>query len=1082
MAKPTIWQSLLGMPSQAYSFPTEKAYFSSKQHMLHVASEADRQQSTFALPSRMPRVDGNLVPPVMATYPMSGRKRDGVYLGDGGDDNETNEDFESAAGTDYRISVMTEDEDDGNLSDSEDDVFFTPNTSPRLSMTSSRSGGSSARQSRRSPGNSRKSSRRSLNSATTTNRPLSTGSSTNETSTASRTDINGQFSSGAAVAQRHQTKGPTSTSSLSSTSLDGSSLFSQPMSDSTRPTSPQHSVSGTDSRKSIESTGHSSTKYDVNVSMDDDWAKDFRWHNQPASKAPNSKKKPLPSPTIPNGNANHTSLRKQNKLMKTISKANPSLMMNMTALIEEDEDVLTSGVVNSQTYTDGSYPQSNVLFQEDNSRTSSRPTYPSTYLAPDDSFNSILRSASSVSPPPSTNTSSASTQSRDTVKNGTRNSINHTSNLRHRRSRSHEDLRSSSRSDSRSRSASITELASLPMPTGDLPSHGTPGFTSLVLPRAPPPTSLISRKQGPKLEPRTDGKIDLTRSGIAQTTMATVEVVHGLGATAKGRGLLGVLGRTMTLGRRKTVSRRNEDNGVGISSSGRGLSAHQPLGFTSYRKPPDYVPSSCVLVQVWAVGVDGIDARLVGLRLGSRGNNDARQFHQANAMNGSAKKGSSRWKIVRSAVAPAGQDHQDLQQPLVGYIPARSFVGRVLECGWGVGDETAKRADWVVGLLDVRKAGALSEFIVVDKRRVHRVPHPKMTGMSLKALGKQPERRSSTSTTRTPAWGLTLEELALLPLCGVPAYRAVRTFVYAFSPSATKDNGKMVTGSHRVMSGPNCPEVDHQTGRRRRALVLRGHDGPGAMAVRLLVAKGWNVSIHVPCPYPAESEGGDAYMAAVEERARAWGCDEIIFDDGLEGGGDEGRSAVVRVLERLWRDGDVIDAVLDTVGGKEIWEAAERVLKSSSHGTGGPRTLNKRGSKGYAQFTTLVGDSPSRVVPSASDLFKAGVRSLRMGGKPFSGPKDEVTNSPGKSGGGLAGEKRVGYAWVSTAQDVDWEGQDVSESLAAVLKLALEGIAKPWIGSPSDDQRVLPFERAPEVFVDDGPLSHGSTVIIKIVE
>ena len=39
----------------------------------------------------------------------------------------------------------------------------------------------------------------------------------------------------------------------------------------------------------------------------------------------------------------------------------------------------------------------------------------------------------------------------------------------------------------------------------------------------------------------------------------------------------------------------------------------------------------------------------------------------------------------------------------VGYIPGRSFVGRVLECGWDVRDEVVKKGEWVVGLLDVRK-------------------------------------------------------------------------------------------------------------------------------------------------------------------------------------------------------------------------------------------------------------------------------------------------------------------------------------------------------------------------------------------
>jgi hypothetical protein len=42
----------------------------------------------------------------------------------------------------------------------------------------------------------------------------------------------------------------------------------------------------------------------------------------------------------------------------------------------------------------------------------------------------------------------------------------------------------------------------------------------------------------------------------------------------------------------------------------------------------------------------------------------------------------------------------------VGYIPGRSFVGRVLECGWDVRDEVVKKGEWVVGLLDVRKVNS----------------------------------------------------------------------------------------------------------------------------------------------------------------------------------------------------------------------------------------------------------------------------------------------------------------------------------------------------------------------------------------
>ncbi|KAF8626475.1 hypothetical protein AX15_004858 [Amanita polypyramis BW_CC] len=1126
MAKPSLWQSLLGKPSQSYSFPPDRDYFSSKQDMLRIATDVEQVrltqhiQSIDALQSGLPSPQPH--PPrdnlVSSPDPTGGHTRR-----EDGDDND--DEFESAAGTEYRISIMTEDEepDDGNMSDSEDDVFYTPNTSPRVSMASSRSGGSGARLGRRSAGASRKSSRRSLKM--TTNRPINgvtagavvntepsssshakSGSTHLRAPTRAKTDVvsvpvpdKTQFHSyiklngtTGGYGTQNLGKGPTSTSTLSSLSPDGNSLLSQPMSNSAGASSPLHSAEsrGVDLANSTGRPMSDSTRHEVYETADDDWEKDVCWFVPSSDQAPvksfGSKRRSTSPSSTANGNASYTPPRKQNKLQKTMSKMNPSIMMNMTALLEEDEDLLTPGHANSLTYANGSHhPQSSVvLAQQGSSRTSSKLS-PS-HLSRDISIKSTSRVPSWTS---TANTSTASSRSRDIDMNDIKNNNNRNLTLRHRRSRSHEDLRSFTRSDTRSRTVSVSELAPLPMPTGDLPSHGTPGFTSLVLPRAPPPLSLTSRTQAPKVEPRIDGKVDLTRSGIAQTTMATVEVVHGLGAKTK-KGLFGVFGRGVSLSRRKTLSaregsraRRSED-GAATMGNGKGLGAHQPLGFTSYREPPGHMPSSSVLVQVWAVGVDGIDARLVGLRLGSNVKTATYPSRSASGINGHSRKGSLRWKLVRNAAVSVDQDQQ---QPQVGYIPGRSFVGRVLECGWEVGDDVMKKGDWVVGLLDVRKAGALAEFIVADRRRVHRVPHPKMANMSLKALGKQPDRGSPNM--RTPAWGLTLEELALLPLCGVPAFRAVRTFIYAFSSSATRDTDGFVTGSHRIMSTPDGLDFDGKIGRRRRALILRGHDGVGAMAVRLLIAKGWNVSIHVPCPYPAQSDETDVYMSTIKERARVWGCDEIIFDDGLEEDGDGGRGAAVRILERMWKDGDVIDAVLDTIGGKDIWEASERLLKSTSRlstssGNDSLRSLNRKNSKGHAQFTTLVGDSPSRVVPTAGDLFKAGVRSLRMGGKP-SGKEEAFKNgpnSPGKSSGGSGGEKKVAYAWLSPAQDADWEGQNISESIGAVLRLALEGVAKPWVGPQDDDeQRVVSFERAPEVFIDDGPLSNGSTVVVKIV-
>jgi len=44
MPKPTLWQSILGKPSQAYSFPQENIYFSNKQDMLRIAAEVEQQR------------------------------------------------------------------------------------------------------------------------------------------------------------------------------------------------------------------------------------------------------------------------------------------------------------------------------------------------------------------------------------------------------------------------------------------------------------------------------------------------------------------------------------------------------------------------------------------------------------------------------------------------------------------------------------------------------------------------------------------------------------------------------------------------------------------------------------------------------------------------------------------------------------------------------------------------------------------------------------------------------------------------------------------------------------------------------
>ena len=311
--------------------------------------------------------------------------------------------------------------------------------------------------------------------------------------------------------------------------------------------------------------------------------------------------------------------------------------------------------------------------------------------------------------------------------------------------------------------------------------------------------------------------------------------------------------------------------------------------------------------------------------------------------------------------------------------------------------------------------------------------------------------------------------MALLPLCGIPAYRAVRSFIYAFS-----SDGK-----------PTTSERYHHL---RRALVLRGHDGAGAMAAQMLIQRGWRVSVHVPfscVPADATQELADGFMRIVEDRAREWGADEVIFDDGEAADGDDGRAAAVRVIETLREEGDIFDVVLDTVGGKEVREAGERLLKSNgsppADGSVSVSSLSptttpiKR--RGVGLFTTLVGDTPERPIPSAADAFRANLRSFRFGAE----------SGNGKANGTNVGsdiEGMVGYAWVSVAHEVsEWEGADVRETLRAVLALAMEDGIRPLVedvGGGLGRPRVVPFEKTPGVFVNNGPLSDGGTLVVRI--
>ncbi|KAH7875952.1 uncharacterized protein C8R40DRAFT_1264914 [Lentinula edodes] len=1117
MTKPTILQTLLGRPSQTYTFPQDRDYHSTKAHMLRVASAA---QKTSDLPEHQ----------TIPTTVMGRKNR-----------LSTTAEIVSVESHVIDSKLCLDGQLDDKDSGSEEDIFYTPDTSPMAPLVN-------------------------------------------------QLDLPPNVDNDSAIATRTPFTPRSTTTSISSNSLDGHSIFSldsSPLSDSTFITTPNVSDTGHDIdyvTKSARRSNPDRTKQPSLTYTDEDWAKDVRWLAPPSAKLSTKRKsKPsannntvastsyyiaqLPPKIVPQPPLPRPRPRPKIRSKSVGITAHYSIMSSMTALLEEEDEDRESAHHPSQ----GS-----------------------------------LRSAAAVAASPSERlrTHSTSSSARPRPSNSLRRQNNlSTKPLSRRKSRSLEHLPpiTSARRLLPDSVHSLSSFASSTSYVPSIPSSGTPGYTSLTLPRAPQPAFTPNPSKRVSVVGGADGKIDLTRSGIAQTTMATVEVTKGLAGNMKS-GVFG-LGNLLNRARSRSVSAAKGSvtvsplDELGTTASSRFRSGKAGvdavLNFTSYRRPPDYIPGGGVLVQVWAVAVDGIDAKLAGV-VHSRVEEGRNPRFNIPSQRTSEKEGtkntssSTRPSLFRSVSARkhkrSESDNNSLGRkssvgvhsidPDVGYIPGRSFVGRVLECGWDVSEDVVRKGEWVVGLLDVRKCGALQEFIVADRHRVHRIPHPTIpfvspladsvsefsetplpptrgakhshrqaSSSSASASHLSSHSRSNSSPSRASSLSrpgrppnlnldpppLTLEEYALLPLCGIFAYRAVRTLAYAFGkpmPSSAEP-GNFSPSPRRIN--------EHEEGsRRRRALVLRGHDGVGAIAVQMLVKRGWRVCVHASFLRDPElvEEGSReerVYMESVERRVRRWGAEEVVFDDGggsdPEGGGggcEDGVAAVVRVIERLVEDGDVFDAVLDTVGGKEIWEASERLLRNtgvpspspdsifpsiSSSSEIKPSLLGRRKKKdknndasplpgnqshpgGTGQFTTLVGDTPSRPIPTASDHFRAGLRSMKNTHNATT-TKDGSNRSPVKKGAN--GNGKVGYAWVSVAQDVDWEGEDIRDSLGAVVKMAMSEGVRPWIGGSKsegndeandndDDERVVPFERTPRIFVANGPLSNGGTAVVKVVE
>lgn len=355
--------------------------------------------------------------------------------------------------------------------------------------------------------------------------------------------------------------------------------------------------------------------------------------------------------------------------------------------------------------------------------------------------------------------------------------------------------------------------------------------------------------------------------------------------------------------------------------------------------------------------------------------------------------------------------------------------------------------------------------MLLDRHCVHRAPQPSIY---------IPTRPSSDSL---PFFSL--ESLALLPVLGVPAYRAIRTYTASKSP---------------LSSG------------RGTALILRGQDGAGGLATLMLRAIGVNIIVQVDpssVGYDATAPPSQPYLlfSASDDKALGTGIPRRLREvcARLRGWGVEGVcvGAPLPVIHALDVD---VDFVVDTIGGREIWYAARDLL---ARGTA---------SRGPAQFTTIVGDVGSgKAVPTAQDHWRAGVRSLKRamtinrssrsssfrsltGGRSSPGKKvrgrlpssmePEVPSRVVSAPPIATAPRTVNYSWVSCVAEVDFEGGDVRDALATLLTM-------PALQNPSPDAllglggeygagRVLPFERAPEAF-GGSTLEGGGTAVIRVV-
>ncbi len=75
---------------------------------------------------------------------------------------------------------------------------------------------------------------------------------------------------------------------------------------------------------------------------------------------------------------------------------------------------------------------------------------------------------------------------------------------------------------------------------------------------------------------------------------------------------------------------------------------------------------------------------------------------------------------------------------------------------------------------------------------------------------------------------------------------------------------------------------------------------------------------------------------------------------------------------------------------------------------------------------------------------------------------------------------------MCAAADVDFEGEDVRDSLGALISMVEQGWIRPWVGDSREGSKVVPFDQAPAAFRRHGDatvglLKDGGTCIVKVV-